>query len=220
METPEHKETLMPAVNGHGDPAQDQEVTASLEADPAGEDSPPEAQKGAEEGAHEAEFPALDSPPEAQDQPAEADKVDENPPAAEESPTPERVEPPAPDPRDSRIIELERALDDARRDVELLKADQAKVEKSLAEQLANAGNRYKTLALASSPEIPAELVQGQTVEEVEASMAQARAVVQKVREQLAAQAPPVGGGAPVRQEPDPEQLSALDKIRYAISRRK
>ena len=96
----------------------------------------------------------------------------------------------------------------------------------LAQALTAAGQRYRELLLASNPEVslstevPAELVKGEGVEEVEASLEAARRTVLQVRSHLEseAQAGRVPAGSPVRSGPDLSALSPQEKIRMGLSR--
>jgi len=92
---------------------------------------------------------------------------------------------------------------------------------ALKQQLSSAAQRYRALILAGAPEVPEELVRGETVEEVDASFAAAQQMVAKVRRQLeaTAQAERVPAGAPPRTPPDFGALSPQEKIAYALSRR-
>jgi len=92
---------------------------------------------------------------------------------------------------------------------------------ALGGQLRSAAERYRALVLESSPELPAELVAGETVEEIEASLERAHETVSKVRGHLEsqAQAGRVPVGAPARSAPDLSGLSAHEKIRYGLERR-
>lgn len=91
---------------------------------------------------------------------------------------------------------------------------------ALRAQLSDAAQRYRELLLAGSPEVPAELVTGATIEEVDASFAAARGVVQEVRRRIEEQASAehVPAGAPPRTAPDLSGLSPADKIAFALSR--
>ncbi|MBI4235939.1 MAG: hypothetical protein HY688_01105 [Chloroflexi bacterium] len=92
---------------------------------------------------------------------------------------------------------------------------------ALAQAQANAAARYRELVLSANPDVPPELVDGATVEQVQSALETARAVVQRVRDQLAARAlAQVSAGAAVRQGPDVDGMSARDKIRYALSQRR
>ena len=91
---------------------------------------------------------------------------------------------------------------------------------ALRHQLTSATARYREALLTAAPEVPAELVTGATPEEVEASLAQARGMVERIRSNLGAQLAEqrVPTGAPIRSAPDVSALSARDKIAYALTR--
>ena len=91
---------------------------------------------------------------------------------------------------------------------------------ALHHQLTSATARYREVLLTAAPEVPAELVTGATPEEVEASLAQARGMVERIRSNLEAQLAEqrVPTGAPIRSAPDLSALSARDKIAYALTR--
>ena len=93
---------------------------------------------------------------------------------------------------------------------------------ALKEQLALAVAKYRGALLASAPELPEEMVAGNTIEEVEASLARARGVVERVRKQLEAraQAQRVPAGAPPRTPPDLSALSPGEKIAYALNKQR
>ena len=115
--------------------------------------------------------------------------------------------------RDSRVQELEATLGLAE---DALKERGEEVE-YIRGQLGRAVALYRASLLAAEPEIPQELVQGTTVDEVEASLVQARQMVEQVRSQLEAQASQerVPFGAPVRSASDLSALSAQEKICWA-----
>ena len=114
---------------------------------------------------------------------------------------------------EERIGELEGAL------AQLQQQTKAEVA-VLKEQLAGAATKYRALILATAPEVPEELVRGETPEEVEASFTAARETVEKVRRQLEAkaQAQRVPAGAPPRTSPGLGVLSPQEKIAYALGR--
>ena len=74
--------------------------------------------------------------------------------------------------------------------------------------------------MAPAPEVPEELVSGETVEEIEAALARARNLVEKVRRQVEAEAASarVPAGAPARTGADLTTLSPAEKIAYALKR--
>ena len=91
---------------------------------------------------------------------------------------------------------------------------------ALRHQLTSATAHYREALLTAAPEVPAELVTGATPEEVEASLAQARGMVERIRSNIEAQLAEqrVPTGAPIRSAPDVSALSARDKIAYALTR--
>jgi len=89
---------------------------------------------------------------------------------------------------------------------------------ALEAQLGSAAERYRELALRQSPELPEELVAGETVEEIDQAIERARETVSKVRGHLEsqAQAARVPVGAPVRSGPDLSGMSAEEKIKVGL----
>ena len=116
---------------------------------------------------------------------------------------------------ESRVAGLEQQLEQAetqrREGEELLSTTQ----KSLAEAVSS----YRALLLESTPEAPEAMVVGETVDEVDHSYAEAKALVQRVRrdveEKLAKQRLPAG--SPTRGPASFSSLSSMEKIRAALS---
>lgn len=81
--------------------------------------------------------------------------------------------------------------------------------------------RYREKLLTSAPEVPPELVKGDTVVEVEASLAAAQDLVERVRRQLLAQsaAQRVPSGVPTRRGLDLSTLSPAEKIALGLKDR-
>ena len=104
----------------------------------------------------------------------------------------------------------EQELDGAREQVETLRS-----------QVRSSAQRYREAALQQSPELPGELVTGETVEEVDEAIERARATVSKVRGHLEsqAQAGRVPVGAPPRSGPDLSAMSAEEKIRFGLQQK-
>lgn len=77
---------------------------------------------------------------------------------------------------------------------------------------------YREAILAREPDLPADLLSGDTIEAVEASLAQARQTVARVRQHLEQQAQTlkVPNGAPARSSPQAGDLSAAEKIRFGM----
>ena len=112
--------------------------------------------------------------------------------------------------RDERLASLESQLQVREQEAERWRKELSLAVSSLRSQL-----------LASAPEVPDELVQGQTAEEVAQSFARARQVVERVRGQLEARLARerVPAGAPLRSAPDLSALSPREKIAQALLRR-
>jgi hypothetical protein len=84
-------------------------------------------------------------------------------------------------------------------------------------------DRYRSALLTAEPSLPPELVRGTTLEELDASLATARAAVGEIRAQLASEGAaaergfPVG--APARSGPTTAGLSSSEKIRRGLEER-
>jgi len=122
---------------------------------------------------------------------------------------------------DARISELEQAM--ANKDSDIATLNQSldesdgkltKVNDSLAQAVAS----YKTLVIKSNPGVLAELVAGDSIESVNSSLENAKALVNRVKEGLEVEivAARVPAGAPERTPPDLSALSPREKIQYAI----
>ena len=109
--------------------------------------------------------------------------------------------------KDSRIAELEQSA-----------AAAADRQQKLEESLRQVAAVYRSAVISANPEIPEELICGETAEAIGESLAGARKLVSRVRQGLEAGAMQsrFPGGAPVRTAPDTSALSAREKIKYAI----
>ena len=123
--------------------------------------------------------------------------------------------------RGTVISKLEQALAD--RDVEIAALKQAVTETEskiteLSGALAQAVAEYKTLVVQSNPGILAELITGETVDEVNESLKKARTLIEKVKQEMEAETAKtrVPAGAPQRMPLDLSALSPREKIQYAI----
>jgi len=107
-----------------------------------------------------------------------------------------------------RIARLEELL--ASKDGELV---------AVQETLAGTVAKYRAAVVATASGVPEELLKGETVEEIDASLEQARHIVSKVRSQLendiAARGVPAG--APQRTPVDMSFLSPAAKIVHALT---
>lgn len=85
---------------------------------------------------------------------------------------------------------------------------------ALRAELAEALTRYRGLLLGRDPDVPEELVQGESVAELEASFERAAGLVDRMRRRAAEQTvrDRVPAGAPTRRSPDSAALSPQQKI--------
>lgn len=122
---------------------------------------------------------------------------------------------------EARAAHVESQLTQANEEIELARSESEAREQDLTAQLQSAADRYRGLALEQAPELPAELVSGATVAEVDEALQRARETVSKVRGHLEsqAQAGKVPVGAPPRSEPDLSGLSTEEKISYGLQQR-
>lgn len=116
----------------------------------------------------------------------------------------------------------ERALAEALARLQAEAQEKDKALAALTERARLAAAKYRQVALTAAPEVPEEMVQGETVEEIDAALARARKLVEEVRKRTAARAaesPRTPAGAPVRSAPDLSGLTAREKIAYGLARR-
>ena len=85
-------------------------------------------------------------------------------------------------------------------------------------QLREAALKYREARLAAAPHIPADLVPGDTLEEIDQQLESAQRVVSHLREKLQqeGQSSRVPVGAPPRRPPDISSLSATEKIKLGL----
>jgi flagellar hook-basal body complex protein FliE len=109
--------------------------------------------------------------------------------------------------KDGEIADLKQALDEAKQSLE-----------ELCKALPRAVAAYKELVVESNPGVLAELIIGETIEEVNESLKNARSLMERVRQEIEAEAARtrVPAGAPQRTPLDLSTLSAREKIQYAI----
>ncbi len=87
--------------------------------------------------------------------------------------------------------------------------------------LREAVGRYRVAVLAAEPALPPELVTGESIEAVDASIDAARRAVARIREQVAKEARESRGfpaGSPAREEFSSEGMSAAEKIVAGLAR--
>ena len=126
--------------------------------------------------------------------------------------------------QDGEATEAGTAWDEAQAELAGLRSalEQRDLEiEALQSRLASATARYREALLAAAPDVPEELVGGESPEEVETSLAGARQMVEKVRGRIEAQivGERVPSGAPVRGNQEFSGMSSREKIAYALTQR-
>ena len=118
--------------------------------------------------------------------------------------------------REAQIARLTEALGTAERQGQ----EQAQRAEGLEEELRRTLGQYRTALLTAAPDVPPELVQGDNVEALERSLASAKQVVTRIRQQLEAKvaADRIPPGAPLRSTPDLSSLSPTEKILHGLRR--
>ena len=129
------------------------------------------------------------------------------------------------DSRDGRISELEQIVVDRESGIAILKQSVAELEQKMADlsdALTQAVSSYRTLAIKSNPGMPEELITGDTIDAIDESIANAKTLVDRVRQELESEiaAAKVPAGAPQRASLDLSALSPREKIQYAIGGKK
>ena len=122
---------------------------------------------------------------------------------------------------DSRISELEQLVVDRDDQIAALKQSVAESEQKLTDLnnvLTQTISSYRALVIRLNPGVPEELITGDTIEEIDESLANAQTLIDRVRQELEVEiaAAKVPAGAPQRTPVDLSALSPREKIQYAI----
>jgi uncharacterized coiled-coil protein SlyX len=123
--------------------------------------------------------------------------------------------------RDARIIGLEHVLVAKESEIAALKNELDGLKQALDgrdKTLAQAAVDFKQMIIETNPGLPPELIAGDTILAVKESLKNARAVVDKVRQEMdaAAARARIPAGAPQRAAPDLSGLSPREKIQHAL----
>ena len=123
--------------------------------------------------------------------------------------------------KENSLKQLETEIENASAKLKTHATEMAGRDKEVSDlrgKLGKVAVRYRQILLSGSPEVPEELVKGETVEEIEASFANARQVVEKVKQGLEGkqQRERVPTGAPTRSPLDLSAMSPQEKIAYAL----
>jgi len=123
--------------------------------------------------------------------------------------------------KDTRIGELESELSEAKSESEAKQADlEAKVSElaQFSDVMVTAVDKYREALITAHPEVPQDLIQGDSIEALFASVEKGQGVVSQVKANLEAEtvATRVPAGAPVSTGPNLEGLSAREKIAAGV----
>ena len=123
--------------------------------------------------------------------------------------------------KNASIVKLEQALAGKDAEIAALKQTSTEAEGKVAElesALAQAVAGYKELVIETNPGVLAELITGNTVDEVNESLKNAQALIERVKQEMNSEAAKtrVPAGAPQRTPLDLSALSPREKIQYAI----
>ncbi|HEY54870.1 MAG TPA: hypothetical protein G4N91_01125 [Dehalococcoidia bacterium] len=127
--------------------------------------------------------------------------------------------------KSSRISELEPAVTSRDSQIADLEQSAAELEQRLSEvedRLAQAVSSYRSLAVRANPSVPEEAITGESIEEIDQSLAAAQTLIERVRQELEAEiaGARIPAGAPQRKPIDLSALSPRDKIQQAIGERR
>lgn len=119
------------------------------------------------------------------------------------------------------VVALEEEVEREEAKNRRLREEKEQLQQKLEETEAQAQEalaRYRERLLTTTPDVPPELVKGETVTEVDASLAAAQDLVDRVRRQLLAQSATqrVPSGVPTRRGLDLSTLSPAEKIAHAL----
>lgn len=125
----------------------------------------------------------------------------------------------------ARVIELEALLAQKNEELATASARLSELETVVVEskeRLAQAASSYKALVVKLNPGVLEELVTGDTIDDINASLEKARGIVGRVRQGLEAEivSARVPAGAPERGPVDLGALSPREKIQYGIGGRR
>jgi chromosome segregation ATPase len=109
--------------------------------------------------------------------------------------------------KDGEIAGLTQELSEARQAVD-----------ELHQAVAQAVAAYKETVVLTNPGLLPDMITGDSIEEIDESVKKARAVIEKVRQEMEAEAArtKIPAGAPPRSRPDFSALSPREKIKYAM----
>jgi uncharacterized coiled-coil protein SlyX len=123
--------------------------------------------------------------------------------------------------RDAMIIKLEQELASKESEIIALKEELDELKQAVDEAnkaIAQAVTAYREMAAEANPGLPVELIRGDTIEAINESVKNARAIMEKVRQEIEAEAARtrIPAGAPRRAPLDFSALSPREKIQQGL----
>ena len=121
----------------------------------------------------------------------------------------------------SRVRDLQSANDKLRETVKTLNltlSDAKGLSQKLQQDIGEAVKKYRESLIKANPGIPEELLKGESITDLDASLTQAQAIVEKIKANLEGEAV-IPAGSPSRKGPDISELSPVDKIKYGLHKR-
>jgi uncharacterized coiled-coil protein SlyX len=123
--------------------------------------------------------------------------------------------------RDATIIKLEQEAAAKESEIAALKKELGELKQAIDamnKAITLAVTAYKEAVIQANPDLPPELITGDTIEALKESVKNARAIVDKVRQEMEAEAAKtrIPAGAPQRATIDLSGLSAREKIQYGL----
>jgi chromosome segregation ATPase len=120
--------------------------------------------------------------------------------------------------RAARAEQLTQEMGSLRQELETVRLEATQARTGAAEESRRLAERFRSVLLQTAPEVPPEMVQGDNVDELDHSLAAARQIVARVREQVQTQtASRVPAGSPVRSGVRVDSLSPAEKIRLGVA---
>ena len=120
---------------------------------------------------------------------------------------------------DPETSALKEQLTDALAEIDSLQAARAESER-LSARLRETALKYREARLTAAPHIPADLVTGEEMEEIDEQLTAAERVVSEMQERMEKErrqeSPPIPAGSPVRRAPDYSGLPATEKIKLGL----
>jgi len=131
------------------------------------------------------------------------------------------VEPAPQEQNGEHVSRLEKTVADRENQIDKLKNSAGAYQQDLnrlSRNLEKAVSSYRNMVVKAHPDVPEELIIGNSVDEIDSSLQQAKKIVDRVKQALQQrpEADSVPVGAPARNHDPAAGLSAREKIQYAV----